>query len=245
MSEQCYYCGEPSINREHVPPKCFFPEGADKNYRVNLITVPSCELHNSGKSGDDQYMMIYFAAGARGLDYEKIRPYIDKVCRTIKRTPHIISEFSNQIKFIPADTSVPKVEVDWYAPENAVELLCDPQRIGRFLAAVARGLFFEKNKAAWAGAVIVIPHFLGELITDSGDNHTQLRSALINPEGALGDNKEIFYYDIFAADQSDIAYMVDMCFYQQYKVTCHFVSKEMREKFYLTYGHVEFVCWSE
>ena len=52
----CYYCGiklQPNtLTKEHVPPKVFFPN----TDRDNLITVPSCHLHNSGKSNDDEYV---------------------------------------------------------------------------------------------------------------------------------------------------------------------------------------------
>jgi hypothetical protein len=58
----CYFCNNPPTSREHVPPKNIFPEGKDvpngKDYRANLITVPSCDLHNGAKSGDDTYLMM-------------------------------------------------------------------------------------------------------------------------------------------------------------------------------------------
>lgn len=48
----CYFCGRPSVGAEHIPPKSFFIKGK----RENLITVPSCELHNQDKSKDDEYI---------------------------------------------------------------------------------------------------------------------------------------------------------------------------------------------
>ena len=56
-TDKCYYCGEPAMSEEHVPPKCLFPEQKDtgKDYRKNLITVPSCDKHNAGKSCDDEF----------------------------------------------------------------------------------------------------------------------------------------------------------------------------------------------
>jgi hypothetical protein len=52
--KECYFCQNTGNTREHVPPICFFPDG----YRKNLITVPSCEEHNSSKSMDDQYLLL-------------------------------------------------------------------------------------------------------------------------------------------------------------------------------------------
>jgi len=43
---QCYMCSDPATGVEHVPAKCFFTKGQ----RENLITVPSCELHNNATS---------------------------------------------------------------------------------------------------------------------------------------------------------------------------------------------------
>jgi hypothetical protein len=61
MTDLCYMCAQNSTSREHVPPKCVFPEQKDadgRNYRKELITVPSCDLHNSQKSKDDEYLMV-------------------------------------------------------------------------------------------------------------------------------------------------------------------------------------------
>lgn len=52
--ETCYACENPATGREHVPAKCLFPK--QEAYRKNLITVPSCDDHNSNKSADDEYL---------------------------------------------------------------------------------------------------------------------------------------------------------------------------------------------
>jgi hypothetical protein len=56
----CYMCGQPATSREHIPPACLFPEEKDIKtsiFRNNLITVPSCNEHNSKKSKDDEFLM--------------------------------------------------------------------------------------------------------------------------------------------------------------------------------------------
>lgn len=45
-------CDSAAVSREHAPPKCFFPE----RLRTNLITVPSCDAHNSDNSRDVEYV---------------------------------------------------------------------------------------------------------------------------------------------------------------------------------------------
>jgi hypothetical protein len=62
--KQCYMCDAPATSKEHVPPKCIFPERKDSDgqyLREGLITVPSCELHNSKKSADDEFLMVSIA----------------------------------------------------------------------------------------------------------------------------------------------------------------------------------------
>ena len=64
MIEKCYWCGRDATSREHVPPKCLFPEDKDiksiykGTFRRSLITVPSCDEHNLAKSHDDEYLMV-------------------------------------------------------------------------------------------------------------------------------------------------------------------------------------------
>lgn len=57
----CYMCEKESTSVEHAPPRCIFPEQKDlqpgEDYRVNLITVPSCDEHNMQKSKEDEYLL--------------------------------------------------------------------------------------------------------------------------------------------------------------------------------------------
>lgn len=56
MPDTCYMCDEVATSREHAPPRCFFTKEDKKNYKLPLITVPSCDKHNSEKSLDDEYL---------------------------------------------------------------------------------------------------------------------------------------------------------------------------------------------
>ena len=44
-----YYCGTQASTRENLHPKQIF-----KGFHVDSITAPSCEKHNTEKSGDDE-----------------------------------------------------------------------------------------------------------------------------------------------------------------------------------------------
>ncbi len=86
-TEQCYMCNKPSTSKEHVPPKCIFPEAKDlgsEKFRENLIKVPSCDLHNMKKSKDDEYLMIVLAIIIGNNLYSLIQAST-KVKRAIER----------------------------------------------------------------------------------------------------------------------------------------------------------------
>ncbi len=58
----CYFqgCNELGINREHIPPRCFFPTGE----KEQLMTVMSCRVHNNDKSKDDLYVLAQICMSA-------------------------------------------------------------------------------------------------------------------------------------------------------------------------------------
>jgi hypothetical protein len=66
----CYMCDSLETSREHAPPRCFFPESKaiGRNLRVNLITVPSCDIHNSEKSKDDEFLRSVILMSGTGND---------------------------------------------------------------------------------------------------------------------------------------------------------------------------------
>jgi hypothetical protein len=60
--DTCYACDQPATTKEHAPPYSFFPKGK----RQNLITVPSCSVHNCDNAPDVEYVRnaIAFHAGS-------------------------------------------------------------------------------------------------------------------------------------------------------------------------------------
>jgi hypothetical protein len=60
----CYYCGTKADNKEYLPPKQLF-----KGFRVDSLTVYSCEKHNNKKSFDDEAIIksMLFALEKDGI----------------------------------------------------------------------------------------------------------------------------------------------------------------------------------
>lgn len=72
----CYFCNLPGTTDEHVPPRAIFPAQKDfpgENHRLDLITVPSCTEHNSGKSDDDEFLLVSLAGiiGNNSIGYRQ------------------------------------------------------------------------------------------------------------------------------------------------------------------------------
>src|SRR5262245_35856510 len=67
IAPTCYACDAPPTSLEHAPPRLLFPEQKDaggRDLRRRLITVPSCDAHNSEKSKDDEYLLWVLSANA-------------------------------------------------------------------------------------------------------------------------------------------------------------------------------------
>lgn len=76
----CYYqsCKKNGTTKEHIPPKSFFP----MDQRNQLLTVPSCESHNTAKSRDDTYVLAQICMNAspsnqsREVFIERVAPQL-------------------------------------------------------------------------------------------------------------------------------------------------------------------------
>ena len=94
----CYMCDNPPTTMEHVPPKCFFPESKDvfdgKDYRKNLISVPSCEDHNLKKSHDDEYIFYVVLSNYSG-NLVAFNQFVSKALRAYRKNPKLLGIYSS------------------------------------------------------------------------------------------------------------------------------------------------------
>lgn len=121
--EKCYICDAGATSKEHVPPKCLFPEGKDmdgENYRNNLITVPSCDQHNSAKSRDDEFLMVSLA-GIIGNNSIGYRHKFGKVNKAIRRSAYKLlgAVFKGRNRLYVVEVAPNKfVDVIWGTPDS-------------------------------------------------------------------------------------------------------------------------------
>lgn len=164
LGTSCYACQELATTWEHAPPKGLFPRLSDmpSDYlgpdpRTNLITVPSCAVHNNSKSQSDAYASKAIATLALCLSdslndqlIEKF-PFIRKVIETVQRGRKLRRDFIDQAQ--------PLLTVD------AVSVSVEIQTINQVVESAARAIYFHES--GWAKqwpehCLVVSPHFFHE-----------------------------------------------------------------------------------
>jgi hypothetical protein len=202
--ETCYMCNREASSREHVPPKCFFPDRKDLpvgiDFRRNLITVPSCDLHNSGKSADDEFLLFIVTAQYRG-SHLKDKHFESKVMRAFNRSP---DRFINMLEGLaPHSCREPDGEVF----ESAV-FKVDLARFDRVVRQLACGIYYHHYNKKWMGK----SHSISNIFGTSG-SLLSLENALIASqmdkmsrsfEGlpVHGENQQIFRYQLYTRNDS-------------------------------------------
>jgi len=78
-------CEAQATTKEHAPPRSFFPEG----YRRDLITVPSCDRHNSDNSMDVEYVRNVIAT-QHGVN-DLAAKVFEKAQRSWNRSPKLLT----------------------------------------------------------------------------------------------------------------------------------------------------------
>ncbi len=196
MEKICYKCGQKATSKEHIPPKCIFPEKKDvgEDYKVNLITVDSCDEHNLKKSNDDEFLMAY-VTGRVGNNNIAIKNTRTKLRRSFENTKGFINKVLGQYKELMIKDENGKLI-------SVLVGSLDYDRLNRCIDQIAVGLFFHEFEKIFKGQVEVIFGFF-----EYRDNTNSIKSFLIevfNVEGykfpRKGSNPDVFYYQIIPQD---------------------------------------------
>ncbi len=144
MPETCYMCDGEATSKEHVPPQCFFPGSKDslsgKDFRKNLITVPSCKLHNSEKSGDDLYLLHVITIAYQN-NPEGLHLFTKRIKKTTESRPYLLKTFFDQFK---------KASVNGQ-PTLAFEV--NMKRFESGMTCMANAIYFAHFKTKWNEAL--------------------------------------------------------------------------------------------
>lgn len=213
-NQTCYMCREKATSREHTPPKCFFPEKKDmpdKDYRINLISVPSCDEHNSKKSEDDVYLLAVIAAHF-GNNKIAANHYATKIFRALKK------DIGLQKKILKSAYKTSFHDYKTYA------LLVDFKRYVNELSNIARAIYFHEFSEK-----ILAPFDIHSW--NLRDEHLNIRNDVIefvsiidnlflSTLPTLGNNQQIFSYKIKRID-NPFTVIIKMTFYENYDVLAY------------------------
>jgi hypothetical protein len=122
-------CDAASVGKEHVPPKCLFPE--ESRYRESLIKVPSCDKHNSGKSTDDQLLRWVLASTNANSEIAR-RVLNEGVAPSFAKKPHLLKTFLPDFQAKVSDSGMFK---------SIFKL--DFERFRNSITSIARGLYYH------------------------------------------------------------------------------------------------------
>lgn len=224
-SQTCYMCEKTATSNEHVPPRCLFPEAKDiplgVNLRKNLVTVPSCDEHNTNKSKDDEYLLFCLLLNIANND-TAFSHFASKITRAMNRNPKPFENFTR--------TKVPVIAVDNESGEasHTYMIKLDTSRILRSLEQIARALYFKRYHHKFGGKCTILYDFV---LYHGQDDDVKRNDFLQNASKQMrdyfekmdhiGDNPEVFKYFL---EDVDKGHVLRMRFYGGSNVFVAFVS---------------------
>lgn len=213
-------CESAKTSNEHVPPKCIFPELKDIsdfiNRRHNLITVPSCDKHNSSKSKDDEYLLYVLSTSITSNSVGHTQAN-SKVKRAVAEKPFLFNQFCQN----SALTLFTNFNTD--EKSDAIAILVDGERVNLILDKCARALYFHTTGEKFVGTANVINGFL---LSSQENSENKLKifeqtEKIFMLYPYLGNNQDTFRYKIIDIKQSA---MLLLEFYGTSKVIVDFRS---------------------
>ena len=127
-------CDELAVGREHVPPKCFFPE----SLRTNLVTVPSCAAHNHHNNLDVDYVrnILCTQRGSNKAAHE----VFETTRRSFEHSPKLKSQTFREGRLVIVDG------------EKTGAYRVDLRRHARVMSSIAHALYFRDYKRKHLGS---------------------------------------------------------------------------------------------
>lgn len=227
--DTCYRCGQPESSKEHVPPSCLFPEYKDVkiNLRKNLITVPSCELHNSKKSSDDEFLMMSITSLFQNNLIGFLQTHT-KINRAYRRKN---KDFLNKEILRNAKSRVVRTKSGTEFP--VLQGNMNTTRLIECFRNISYGLYRHEHQKNFQGVVQIILGF-----ADYEDNNQEMLKKFIArrfdlEERALeikGENPSVFTYQFCSPDEFGLIGM-KMTFYGGTTVYAAYSPKGSKEPY--------------
>lgn len=228
---KCYMCERTASSSEHVPPKCLFPEQKDINgfnFRKDLITVPSCDIHNLKKSDDDEFLLFSLSGLLKNNTVGSIHQ-LTKASRALKRKDKqfIQKEILRNYKLTTVKNSNGEsIAVSFGNPNT--------QRLNKCFEHIAYGLYYHEFNKRFEGELKIFIGFI-EYLDDNMQTFKKFIKERFDVECILntenkGKNPDVFYYQFHKPDNFGIIGL-KIVFYGTADVYFAFKDKEANEPF--------------
>jgi len=210
-------CDLSATSNEHVPPKCFFPEqkdvGRDKDYRRNLLSVPSCDLHNSEKSKDDEYLLFVITSHFENKPIAQ-KHFSTKIMRAVRRKLSMYNFIKEN--FPVAINGLP-----------SLAFTIDRDRFDKELDHIARALYYLHHNSKLVLPTIVHTPDLFKVNSPTAKDVNQRMQQIdkmtidaLTSQLTHGENPEIFSYQFLDLEEIP-SFVARMVFYGGFVVIAY------------------------
>lgn len=220
----CYMCNSPKTSVEHVPPRALFPKSEDSHgadLRKQLITVPSCDIHNSEKSQDDEYLMYALVFGIQNNPTASTQ-IKSKIARALSRNASVAKLMTKH--HIPVQVE----NVTTGIREETIAIKIDMSRVKQAFDHIGRALYLHHYKSKWMGSIQSIQLFMLDIGAESSQEYNSSMASLyidveklLSHEPSYGENPEVFTYKTIEIKQDTVMAML-LSFYEGSKVVLLF-----------------------
>lgn len=233
---QCYCCERTATTKDHIPPKCFFPEkkylpSNSPNYRSHLITVPSCSEHNNSRSSDDEYAAAVIVMNSKSdLAFTIFK---SKWVQTLLRREGVLGK---RIFSTARSARVISENNGLLIPYETLAISYEMRRIERVIESIARALYYRESgyQEKWLNSCIIkSPNLLNRNLSNSQDAYVlnHINQGFIHGEKhqELGLTKkgscpDVFYYQFLKSEDKN--FIIRMVFYDDFTFLVFLKEKE-------------------
>lgn len=132
----CIFCGKDADTRDHIPPKCIFPDPKPND----LITVPACKACNSNTKLDDEYFRWLVATASEDSD-GALKIITNKILPKVKKRPAFLVQIMNNSRHVETYS-----ESGIYLG-NKPAFYIEKKRVQTVINKIVRGLYYKETKS--------------------------------------------------------------------------------------------------
>jgi len=215
-------CAAEATSVEHVPPRGLFPKQKDLpagvNLRKQLLTVPSCDLHNCEKSKEDAYLRNILVMNVPN-NTTAHNHFFKAVMRSYQERPALLNSIANtQVAVEVEDSTTGK-------RQQTLAVQVDAGRLNSVFQMMARALYFHHFGTPWTEDVKVYPLFILAVTEPNAaelnapiEHMAAYTEELMAGKPIHGENPQVFSYQI-AENVKPLRAVMRLRFYEGSYVT--------------------------